>query len=97
MRVALIALFTAMVIVALWGWLRARSTGRFAVRVGSPGAFDGTLSKGAGLFVWVALGAIVLVGSLLAERDDEWIAAAGAPLLAFLLVMEIVSVRRLTR
>lgn len=97
MRIVLIALFGAMAIVALWGWVAAPSTGRFFVRVGNPPGFDGTLSKGTGLVVWVALGAVVFVGSLLAEQDNEGLAVVGAALLAFLLLMEIVAVRRLTR
>jgi hypothetical protein len=51
--------------------------------------------------MWLAQGAVVLAGSLLAMADDEanleWLAVAGAGLLIFLLLMEIVSVRRLKR
>ncbi len=97
MRIVLIALFGAMATVALWGWIAAPSPRRLPARAGNPPGFDGTLTKGVGLLVWVAFGAVVLVGSLAAERDDQWIAVAGAPLLAFLLLMQIVSVRRLTR
>lgn len=97
MRIVLIALFGAMAVVALWAWVGAPSTGRFFVRVGNPPGFDGTLSKRTGLATWVALGAVVVVGSLLAERDNERIAVVGAALLVFLLLMEIVSVRRITR
>lgn len=91
------ALFAVIVVVALWGWVVAPSTGRFFARAGNPPGLDGTLTKGVGLVVWVALGAVVLAGSLAAERDGQWIAVAGAPLLGFLLLMEIISVRRLTR
>jgi hypothetical protein len=97
MQVVLIAFFGAMVGVALWGWVAAPSTARFPVRWGNPPGLDGTLSKGTGLAVWVALGAVVSVSSLLLERDDLWIAVVGVPLLAFLLLMEIASVRRLVR
>ncbi len=86
-----------MAIVALWGRVRAPSTGRFSVRGGSPPGLDGTLSRDTGLVVWVALGAVVLVGSLLAERDDHWVGIVGASLLGALLLMEIVSLRRMTR
>lgn len=86
-----------MAAVALWTWLRAPSTARFSVRFGAPPGLDGTVGKGAALLTWLVLGAVVLGGALLADQDDQWIAAAGVPLLAFLLLMEIVSVRRATR
>lgn len=96
MRIALVALFAAMAIVAVWGWA-APSTGRFSVRVGAPPGLDGTVGKATGLLMWIGLGAVVLTGSLLAESDGQWFAVAGIPLLAFLLLMEFLSVRRATR
>jgi hypothetical protein len=48
--------------------------------------------------MWVGLGAVAFLGSFLAERDNrEGLAIAGAALLAFLLLMEVVSVRRAMR
>lgn len=47
--------------------------------------------------MWLGLGAVAFLGSLLAERDNQVFALAGAGLLTFLLLMEIVSVRRLVR
>ena len=48
--------------------------------------------------MWVGLGAIAFVGSLVSQEDfDVGILVAGAGLLAFLLLMEIVSVRRMMR
>ena len=47
--------------------------------------------------MWIALGAVAFLGSFFAERDREGFALPGAGLLAFLLLMEIVSVRRLMR
>jgi hypothetical protein len=90
-------LFAGMVIVALWGWVTAPSSERFAVRAGNPPGFDGTVSKGAALIMWIVLGAVVLAGSLIAQRDNEGLALVGAGLLALLLLMEVVSVRRAIR
>jgi hypothetical protein len=97
MRLVLIALFGAMIVVAAWAWVAAPSTARFSVRWGSPPALDGTVGKATALVMWLGLGAIALVGSLLAQEDGAGIAVAGAGLLAFLLVMEIASVRRAMR
>lgn len=101
MPILLIALFVGMVAVALWAWVGAPADRRFPVGVGAPPSLDGTLGKRTGLVVWVALGAVVMTGSLMAEADTEadigWLAIAGAGSLAFLLLMEIVSVRRLMR
>jgi hypothetical protein len=101
MPILLIALFIAMVAVALWAWVVTPGERRFSVRVGAPPSFDGTLGKRTGLLVWVALGAAVMTGSLMAEADAEAdngaLTVAGAALLVFLLLMEIVSVRRLMR
>lgn len=58
---------------------------------------DGTIGKGAGLVMWLGLGTIAFVGAFFAERDMEALALAGAGLLVFLLLMEIVSVRRMMR
>ena len=53
------------------------------------------------LWAWVAAPGERRLGSLMADADTEadigWLAVAGAALLVFLLVMEIVSVRRLIR
>jgi hypothetical protein len=83
--------------VALWAWVAAPKEARVSVRWGSPPALDGTVGKGTGLAMWIGLGAIAFLGSVLAERDNEALAVAGAGLLAFLLLMEVVSVRRMTR
>jgi hypothetical protein len=101
MPILLIALFVGMVAVALWAWAAAPGERRFPVRSGAPPSLDGTVGKRTGLLVWVVLGAVVMTGSLMAEADTEadigWLAVAGALLLVFLLLVEIVSVRRLTR
>ena len=97
MQVLVIALFGAMVVVALWGWVAAPSTARLPVRWGNPPSLDGTVGKGTGLVLWIALGALPLVGSLLADEGTEVMVGLGAGLLAFLLLMEIVTVRRLVR
>jgi hypothetical protein len=101
MPILLIALFVGMVTVALRAWMVAPRERRFSVQLGAPPSFDATLGKRTGLLVWVVLGAVVTTGSLMAETDKEsdlgWLAIAGAALLAFLLLMEIVSVRRLMR
>ncbi len=98
MLFVVIALFGAMLGVAVWAWVAAPSQQRFFVRVGNPPALDGTVSKGTGLVMWVGLGAVAFLGSLLAERDNRGgLAIAGAGLLAFLLLMEIVSLRRIAR
>lgn len=101
MRILLIGLFVGIVAVALWAWVVAPGERRFPLRVGAPPSFDGTLGKRTGLLVWVALGAVVMTGSLMAEADTEadngGLAVAGAALLVFLLLIEIVSVRRLMR
>jgi hypothetical protein len=48
--------------------------------------------------MWLALGAFALIGSLFADQDNEPIMSLlGAALLAFLLLLEIVAVRRLVR
>jgi hypothetical protein len=86
-----------MVGVALWAWVAAPSTARFFVRVGNPPGFDGTVSKGTGLVMWIGLGAVAFLGSFFAEGDIEGLAIAGAGLLVFLLLMQIVSVRRMMR
>jgi hypothetical protein len=97
-RIVVVALFVAMVIVAVWGWKAAPSTARFFVRMGNPPGLDGTVSKGTGVLTWLALGALALVGALFADEDNRsMMEILGAVLLAFLLLMEIVSVRRLTR
>jgi hypothetical protein len=97
----LVALYIGMVAVALWAWVVIPGDQRFSFRVGAPPSFDGTLSKGTALLMWLAQGAVVLVGSLLAVEDDEAnlevLAVAGAGLLIFLLLMQIASVRRLKR
>ncbi|MGH9199505.1 MAG: hypothetical protein ACRD1T_27715 [Acidimicrobiia bacterium] len=99
MPVLLIALFVCMVAVALWGWVVTPGDRRFSVRIGAPPSFDGTVGKRTGLLVWVALGAVVTTGSLMVEADPEGnlgaLPAAGAGVLIFLLLMEIVSVRSL--
>jgi hypothetical protein len=47
---------------------------------------------------WLALGALPLLGALFADEENRpMLEILGAVLLAFLLLMEIVSVRRLTR
>ena len=101
MPILLITLFVSMVAVAVWAWVIAPGERRFPVRVGAPPTLDGTVGKRTGLLVWVALGALVTTGSLMAEADTDadirWLAVAGAALLVFLLLMEIVSVRRLMR
>lgn len=101
MPILLIALYVGMVAVALWAWVAAPGERRFAIQVGNPPSFDGTLGKRTGLLVWVVLGAVVVTGSLMAEADSEGnlgaLPVAGAALLVFLLLMEIVSVRRLMR
>lgn len=101
MPIVLIALFAGMVGVAVWAWLVAPAEGRFRARWGSPPSLDGTLGKRTGLLLWVGLGAVVLAGSLRAAADDEanlgGLPVAGAGLLVFLLLMEIVSVRRMMR
>jgi hypothetical protein len=99
--ILLIALFVGMVVVAGWAWVVAPRERRFPIRAGNPPWFDGTLGKRTGLLLWVALGAMVMTGSLMAEADTESdleaLLFAGVALLAFLLLMEIVSVRRLMR
>ena len=99
MPALLIALYVGMVAVAAWGWVVIPREQRFSFRVGSPPSLDGTLGKRTALLMWLAQGAVVLGGSLMAAADDEanlgLLAVAGAGLLAFLLLMEIVSVRRL--
>lgn len=44
--------------------------------------------------MWLGLGVVAFLGSFLAVGDRDGLALAGAGLLVFLLVMEIVSVRR---
>jgi hypothetical protein len=99
--VLLIALYLGMVAVAVWAWVVIPGEQRFSFRLGSPPALDGTVRKRTALLMWLGQGAVVLVGSLMAAADDEadlgLLAVAGAGLLAFLLLMEIVSVRRLQR
>lgn len=97
MQILLTALFGAIVGVAVWAWAAAPSEARVSVRWGSPPALDGTVGKGAGLAMWLVLGAVAFLGSVLAARDNEPLALAGAGLLVFLLSMEVVSVRRMTR
>ena len=101
MPILLIALYIGMVAVAAWAWVVVPGEQRFSVRVGAPPSFDGTLGKRTALLMWLAQGAVVLAGSLMAATDDEanlgMLAVAGAGLLIFLLLMEIVSVRRLMR
>jgi hypothetical protein len=101
MRILLIALFAGMIAVALWAWVTAPGDRRFSVRLGNPSSLDGTLGKRTGLLVWVVLGAVVMTGSLMAEEEPEGnlgaLPVAGAALLVFLLLMEIVSIRRLLR
>ena len=101
MPVLLIALFAGMVALALWTWVAAPGDRRFSVRSGNPPSLDGTLGKRTGLVVWVVLGAVVTTGSLMAGADPEGdpgaLPVAGAALLVFLLLMEIVSVRRMMR
>ncbi len=101
MPILLITLFVGMVAVALWAWVAAPGDRRFSVRLGNPPSLDGTLGTRTGLLVWVVLGAVVMTGSLMAEMDPEGdlaaLPVAGAALLVFLLLMEIVSVRRLMR
>ncbi len=55
MQVVVIALFGAMLGVALWAWVAAPQTARFPVRVGNPPGFDGTVGKRTDLVMWVAL------------------------------------------
>jgi hypothetical protein len=99
MSVLLIALYIGMVAVAVWAWVVIPGEQRFSFRVGNPPSLDGTLGKRTALLMWLAQGAVVLGGSLMAAADDEadlgLLAVAGAGLLLFLLLMEIVSVRRL--
>ena len=101
MPALLIALYLGMVAVAVWAWAVIPDERRFSFRVGSPSSLDGTLRKRTALLMWLGQGAVVLVGSLMAAADDEadlgLLAVAGAGLLTFLLLMEIVSVRRLHR
>lgn len=101
MPALLIALYLAMVAVAVWAWVVIPGEQRFSFRVGAPPALDGTLGKRGALLTWLVQGAVVLAGSLMAAADEEadlgLLAAAGAGLLLFLLLMEIVSVRRLQR
>ncbi|MEA2477586.1 MAG: hypothetical protein QOC87_1785 [Actinomycetota bacterium] len=97
----LIALYIGMVAVAVWAWMVVPVGQRFSFRVGAPPSLDGTLGKTAALLMWLVEGAVVLAGSLMAARDHGAnlgiLAVAGAGLLIFLLLMEIVSVRRLMR
>jgi hypothetical protein len=99
MTVFLVALYIGMIAVAVWAWVVVSPEQRFPVRIGAPPSLDGTLGKRTALLMWLAQGAVVLAGSLLAAADDEanleMLAVAGAGLLIFLLLMEIVSVRRL--
>ncbi|MDP9067528.1 MAG: hypothetical protein M3N53_04135 [Actinomycetota bacterium] len=101
MPVLLVALYTGMVAVAVWAWVVIPGEQRFSFRVGNPPSLDGTLGKRTALLMWLAQGAVVLAGSLMAAADDEanlgLLAVAGVGLLLFLLLMEIVSVRRLQR
>lgn len=101
MVVLVIALFTGMVAVALWAWVTVPGDRRFPVRFGNPPGFDGTVSKRIGLVMWLVLGAIVTTASLMAAQDPESdvgaLPAVGTAFLAFLLLMEIVSIRRLLR
>lgn len=101
MPVLLIALYVGMVAVAAWAWVVIPGGRRFSFRVGNPPSLDGTLGKATALLMWLAQGALVLGGSLMAATDDEadlgLLAVAGAGLLLFLLLMQVVSVRRLQR
>ena len=98
LTIVLIALFGAMVGVALWAWVAAPPAARFPVQVGNPPSFDGTVGKRTGLVMWIVLGAIAFVGSIVTEEDlGLGLPVAGAGLLAFLLLMEINSVRRMMR
>src|SRR3712207_3075569 len=97
MRLVLIALFAAMIGVAVWAWVAAPSGARFSVRWGNPPSVDGTVGKGAALAMWLVLGGIAFVGSFFAEPERGGLALAGAGLLLFLLLMEVSSVRRALR
>ncbi|HYO61882.1 MAG TPA: hypothetical protein VEU29_08280 [Actinomycetota bacterium] len=101
MPILLIALFAGMVAVALWAWVAAPGDRRFSARFGNPPGLDGTVDKRTGLLMWLVLGAVEMTGTLIADADPEGdvgaLPAAGAALLVFLLLMEVVSVRRLMR
>lgn len=82
----------AMVGISAWGASAIRSEARFPVRVGVPTGFQGSMGKGAALTLWPVLGAVVLVGSALAEA-----AAVGLGLMAFLALLQLSTVKRAAR
>jgi hypothetical protein len=80
-------LFFGMLALTAYGWRTVPADARFRARMG-PTGIDGSMGKRTALLTWPAIGLFVLFFTLTTQAD--WL---GVVLLAWLLVMQFVSVR----
>jgi hypothetical protein len=97
MTLLLVALFGAVVTVTIWGWLIVPRDRRFPVSLGVPPSVEGSVGKRTGLVLWLSIASFFFAGSVIAASQRAEIGWIGAGLLAFFLLMEIHSIRRLSR
>ena len=91
-----VALVAALVCVALWGWRAVPAEARVPARLGAVWGAQTTVGKGAALLLTTAMGALMLVGSLVAARQGGQTPLAVASVLstALILAAQVAMVRR---
>ena len=80
-------LFLGMLALTAYGWRTVPADARFRTRLG-PTGIDGSMGKRTALLTWPSIGLFVLIFTMVAEA--RWL---GVGLLAWLLLMQFVSVR----
>jgi len=98
LRFVLLGLFAAIVAATVFGTVVVPRERRFPVSLGVPPSIEGSVSKKLGLFLFLPAPAVIVAGALSGPySQSSGIRWAAAPLLAFFLLMELHTIRRLRR